>query len=198
MNLIERERDTYGEIFTHEAYANHSPGEDHAHRLAEMAGIKSYERSRTTVLDAGTGSGKGALALKALGYEVRACDFVDGRVPEASEIPFRLITSLWDELLPQVGYLFGGKADYVYCCDVLEHIPPEFTMLTVRRLLDVARYGVFLSISFVPDHFGVWVGKPLHQTVQPYVWWKENIATLGTIIESRDLMDSGLFLVAPK
>ncbi len=70
-------------------------------------------------------------------------------------------------------------------------------MLTVFRLLEVARRGVFLSIALEPDVFGAWVGKSLHQTVQSFTWWRDNLATLGTLKESRDLLNAGVFLLEP-
>lgn len=199
MSLLTQERDTYADIFSIDAYAEHSPGEHCADLFVDMTGLRQqYERTRYTVLDAGTGSGKGAIALQALGFHVRACDFVDGRIEQAQEIPFHLITTLWDALRPQVGYVRGGQFDYVYCTDVLEHIPPEFTMLTIQRLLDVTRHGLFLSISLAPDVFGAWVGRPLHRTVESYVWWRDHLNLLGRVAESRDRMGNGLYLVAPR
>ncbi len=71
-------------------------------------------------------------------------------------------------------------------------------MLVISRLLHVARRGVFLSIALVPDEFGVWVGQPLHQTVQGFTWWRDRLNTLGTIKECRDLLTAGVYYVEPK
>lgn len=197
MSLLEHEREAYTHAFAVDRYSVYSPGEQYLPLFCEMAGIQSHEHHRYTVLDAGTGSGKGALALKHAKFMVTACDFVDGRVPEARDVHFKEITSLWDDLRSQLGYLRGGRIDYVYCTDVLEHIPPEFTMLTVRRLLDVCTRGVFLTIALVPDAFGYQVGRPLHQCVMPYVWWRDHLNTVGRVKEARDLILNAAFLVEP-
>ncbi len=197
MSLITTERATYTDIWAVPAYADVSPGEQCVPLFSEMAGIDPTTTRGLTVLDAGCGSGKGAVALAAQGFRVSMVDLTDaGLVPAATALTF-VEAALWDDLT-RLGYLFGGKADYVYCCDVLEHIPPEFTMLVLRRLLDVARRGVFLSISLVPDTFGAWVGKPLHQTVQPFVWWRDHLNLLGCVVASRDLIETGVFYVEPR
>ena len=99
--------------------------------------------------------------------------------------------------LPRLGMLLpmcAINAAYGYCCDVMEHIPTEFTMLVVRNLLDVCR-TVWFQIAFAHDAFGAFVGEPLHLTVQTYQWWHDRIGSVGQIIEARDLCGTGLFVV---
>lgn len=186
------ERETYEQMWAVPAYADLSPGE-----VCLPVFLDLVKGARGSVLDAGTGSGRGALALQKAGFDVRLCDLTaDGLLPAARALPFYPVV-LWDDLTTRIGYLRGGKVDYVYCCDVLEHIPPAFTMLVIRRLLDVTRRGLFLSITLQPDQFGVWVGKPLHQSVQAFGWWRDAIAEIGTLVECRDLLSSGIYWVQP-
>jgi hypothetical protein len=98
---------------------------------------------------------------------------------------------LWHDLRG----LTVGPFEWVYCTDVLEHIPTAFTMLVVSRLLEVAEEGVFLSVSFVPDQMGVWIGETLHETVQPFTWWRDALNEVGEVVEARDLLGKGAFLV---
>lgn len=194
--LLETERQTYGEAWSLQDYAAHAPGEHYAPKFLEMAGLSGDRpglQARTlTVLDAGAGSGKGALALEALGFGVTLVDITaDGLVPEARR--FRYISApLWSNLRANV-----GRFDFVYCCDVLEHLDESMTMLAIARMLDASTRGLFLSIALVPDQFGLLVGRPLHLTVRPFTWWRDRIGELGTIVECRDLIDAGLYLVTP-
>lgn len=196
LTVEDRERRLYEDVWQGvREYGTHAPGEVYAPLFLDMARPSLSD----SILDAGCGSGKGALALKAAGFsDVRLCDLTaSGLVPDAYDLPFRP-ACLWRPLRPQLWYRFGGRFDWVYCCDVLEHIPTPFTMLVIHQLLEVTRYGLFLSISLVPDSFGAWVGQPLHQTVQNFVQWREQLNAVGKVKECRDLLNAGLYLVEPR
>lgn len=187
--LAEIERNKYEAMWAMPGYATNSPGEQLVSIFLDMA----KPMMRGTVLDAGCGSGKGALALKTAGFTVHLCDITaSGVLPEAQDLPFTEVC-LWDEVKREV----GGCSDWVYCCDVLEHIPEAFTMLVVSRLLDVARHGLFLNISTVADTHGIWIGETLHHTVKPFIWWRDQLREVGRVLEARDLLVSAAFLVAP-
>jgi 2-polyprenyl-3-methyl-5-hydroxy-6-metoxy-1,4-benzoquinol methylase len=190
-SITARETDRYQELWQAvDAYGAYAPGEVFLPLFIEMSGSVI----RTSVLDAGCGSGKGAVALREAGFpKVTLCDLTDaGLTPEARSFPF-VSACLWDDLRRSCGF-----HDWVYCCDVLEHVPTPFTMLVVTRLLEVARRGVFLTISLMPDQFGVWVGQSLHETVQPFTAWRDQLATVGELVEARDLLTNGIYLVRPR
>lgn len=201
MAIVADERATYEEIWAIGGYADNSPGASLAPLFAEMAHQISADQakrwtdvlrigSHVTVLDAGCGSGKGAVALRALGFAVTLCDLTPaGLVPEAADLPFHQV-ALWDDVARTT-----GKHDYCYCCDVMEHIPPVFAMLVVDRLLQVAKRGVFFSISLVPDQCGALVGKSLHQTVQSFTAWRDQLDTVGEVVEARDLLVNAVYFV---
>jgi 2-polyprenyl-3-methyl-5-hydroxy-6-metoxy-1,4-benzoquinol methylase len=196
MSMLAREEQAkYERIWGVPLYARNSPGE----RLAPAFVDMTHPHADATILDAGCGSGKGAIALRALGYHVTMCDITDsGIVDEAKGIPF-FPAILWEDQRAKPRRWMSNRwtgsqmFDHVYCCDVLEHIPPTFTMLVVARLLEVARKGVFLSIALQMDDFGAWAGEALHQTIQPYVVWREQLSALAHVTESRDLLNNGLF-----
>lgn len=193
MDLVTTERELYTDLFQAvEAYSTHAPGEHYVDAFQDMARATVGEMHIGSVLDAGCGTGKGGLALAAKGFRVELADLTDaGLTDEAKKLPFHQVC-LWDDLR-RLGYF-----DHIYCCDVLEHVPPTFTMLVVVRLLARARKGVFLSIALQPDQFGVWVGRHLHQTVQSFTAWRDQLACIGRLVESRDLLATGLYYVEPK
>lgn len=183
------ERATYEEMWGFVPYSEHSPGEQWAGAFAQMSG----NTMRGSVLDAGCGGGKGAIALHEWGFAVTMADLTDVGLEEgARQFPFHRIP-LWGNLKREFGFV-----DWVYCADVLEHIPTEWTMLAVSRMLEVARRGCFFSIAFVPDQFGAVIGTPLHQTVQSFSWWKARLNEIGHVTDARDLLECGLFLVESK
>ncbi len=187
MSLIQQERETYESIWAMNAYREaSSPGQMFVQMFTEMA----KPRAGASILDAGCGGGKGAIALAEQGFDVSMCDLTNaGLDAGAMRFPFVQVP-LWDKLTPHVGF-----KDYAYCCDVLEHIPPQFTMLVVSRLLEVARKGVFLSISLMPDQHGVWVGRPLHLSIQTFPQWRDQLNTIGKVVECRDLLNTGVYFV---
>lgn len=196
MQIRQVEKGRYDEVWSIPGYAQHAPGERWASLFTSIAG------SPTTVLDAGCGSGKGASALQQLGWHVALMDLTrSGLVPEVSELPF-FEQSMWQSLLPlpYLAHLTNPQFtplqfDWVYCTDVMEHIPTALTMLTVHRLREVAHKGLFFSISLTPDLFGVWVGHPLHATVQSFTWWRDMLGEVGSVVEARDLLTTGIYVL---
>jgi 2-polyprenyl-3-methyl-5-hydroxy-6-metoxy-1,4-benzoquinol methylase len=190
MSLLDTERATYETVWSSvEGYAQHSPGEQYLPLFLQVA------QPPAKVLDAATGSGKGALALQAAGFQVWTCDLTEaGLVDDARDLPFAS-QCLWHSFADKFAW---REFDWVYCTDVLEHIPPQFTMLAIDQMLRVAKEGLFLTVSLVPDSFGVWAGKSLHQTVQPFTWWKDSLKELGTVVEARDLISNAVFVVKPR
>lgn len=198
------ELETYSDLWQAVSnYGDFSPGEQYAEVFASIVGD-----ARGTVLDAGCGTGKGGVALAKLGFTVTLVDITPaGLAPEAKDLPWRP-GCLWHDLRSggaffdhrrqEVTKVSNSQYDWVYCCDVLEHIPTELTMLVAFRLVQATKRGVFLSVSLMPDAFGAWIGKRLHRTVQPFVWWKAALSEVGRVKEARDLLHTALFYLEPQ
>lgn len=184
LDIASVERTKYEQMWAVDDYSANSPGELFLPIFLDMA------KPLGLVLDAGCGAGRGALALSNHGLRVVCCDIVDVRSEEAKQFPFRQCC-LWDPLP-------AGPVDWTYCTDVLEHVPTPLTMLVVTRLLEVSKQGVFMTVSFVPDTNGVWIGETLHETVQPFVWWRDFLGTVGKLQEARDFLVGGAFLLKAK
>ena len=188
--IANAERVKYDAIWQVPGYAENSPGDDLVAMFAELSGCKAGE----TLIDLGCGTGRaGARLARDHGLKVTLFDLTDaGLEGEARGLRF-VEGCLWGSHLrltrPTMGY------DYGYCCDVLEHVPPEFTMLAVANIMAACRV-VFFSIATVPDQFGAEIGEPLHLTVRPFVWWRDHLAELGRLIECRDLLTSGVYYMA--
>lgn len=187
--LLNHARELADAAFGVEAYRAESAGERMVPVFLDMIGA----RRRWRVLDAGCGTGRGMVALTRAGFsEVAGCDITPaGILPDIQlHWPFTM-ANLWDDRAMQS----LGPVDHVYCCDVLEHIPEPLTMLAVRNMLAIARQGVFVTVSTGPDTHGVWVGEPLHQTVNPFTWWRKHLGAVGDMLQARDLLDHGVYLV---
>ncbi len=184
MNLVERETDRYEELINGmPEYLENSPGEMHAELFLEMSGAQPGD----TILDVGCCSVKGSVKLAEYQLVPQLQDITDvGLVPEAQAFPFDK-GAAWAPRRAR-------SVDWIFCTDLMEHIPTAFVMLTLDRLCRRARKGAFFTISLQPDNFGVYIGEPLHLTVQPYVWWRERIKDVAPMRDSRDYLATGIYL----
>src|SRR5262245_3382513 len=68
-------------------------------------------------------------------------------------------------------------AEYGFCSDVMEHIPPDKVDRVLTNIL-LAAQSVWFSISTEMDNCGGLIGETLHLTVRPFSWWEEQFKTL--------------------
>lgn len=185
------ERDKYEKIWTSvEEYRDYSPGLVNVDRAMEI--IQPEQGS--TLIDIGCGGGVAGLAFQRHGMKVWYLDITEaGLVPDVPRDRF-IKSPLWAP-----GWGIGGvnRWDVGFCCDVLEHIPPEYTMLVIDRIVQHCGIAWF-QISNLQDQFGANIGMPLHLTVQPYAWWLSRIAEIADVKVARDLCGESLFVVRAK
>ena len=73
--------------------------------------------------------------------------------------------------------------DWSFCCDVLEHIPPEKVDAVLQTILRSTDRGGLLTIAHYPDSMGSRIGETLHLTVKPWAWWAERLTDAAQQIE---------------
>lgn len=183
------ERNKYEEIWSFEQYQRSgSPGMANVERFMS---VLSPSRG-SSVIDVGCGAGKAGLEFEKLGLRAWWLDITPAALdPAVDRINF-IECPIWapDWKLNRVAW----KWNYGFCCDVLEHIPTEYAMLACDRILEHCSVA-WLQICNLPDEFGKLIGEPLHLTVKPYQWWLTRLATLGEVIDARDLCGNSLFVV---
>ena len=178
MKITEQEFNKYTSMWEFPDYSGHSPGASFADLFTEECEPKPGD----TVVDLGCVAGAGGLALARKGLKVAYVDLV--KINEEL-LPFNQ-QSLWSPIY--------GHWKYGYCCDVMEHIPTQFTALVLHNAL-VACEVVFFNIAFLPDRCGALINDDLHLTVKPFLWWKDTIEEMGELVHGRDLISSGIFIV---
>lgn len=158
------EREKYVRMWAIPEYRRVAPGEDAAHTFIDVVCPNGL------VIDFGSGTGRGALALANAGLDVWMVDFASNcRDNETLHLPF--LEHDLSEPIPL-------RADYGYCTDVLEHIPPSQVETVIRNVMSSAG-TVFFQIATVPDKFGAVINQHLHLTVEPHDWWAETFQKLG-------------------
>ena len=177
-----REHDKYTEMWSVDHYAKHSPGLEAIPRFRRITLAAPRER----VADFGCGDGRAAQRLAQDGFIVTGYDLTDVRRPENRDFHFHQ-QALWHSI-PQTWHRWG------YCVDVLEHIPAEFTMLAIWQMVRACG-RLYAEIALTPDSCGVWIGQTLHETVRPFVWWRDRLREVGHVKEARDRLHHGVFVV---
>lgn len=186
-DVVAPEREKYQEIWAEPDYHTFSPGMENVERFISV--LKPNHDD--TLIDIGCGSGDAGVAFQEKGLRVSWVDLtgdaLNPAIPRTQFVQGALWQPSWT-LKRMLGW------DYGFCCDVMEHIPLEYTMLTLHNIISACRTTWF-QIAFEPDVFGTLIGKPLHLSVMPFTWWRDRIAAFGMLVEARDLCGCGVFVV---
>lgn len=116
-----------------------------------------------TVIDFGCGTGRATKKFVDMGFSAVGVDFVNA---VQGDVPF-IHACLW--AMPDM------SADWGFCADVMEHIPPEKVSDVLHQIRRRTTKGCFFQISLTKDSFGDRIGERLHLTVQPADWWSEQL-----------------------
>ena len=158
------EREKYVRMWAIPGYRRLAPGEDAAATFLDIV------KPDGLVIDFGSGTGRGALAISKAGVDVFMIDFASNcRDNEALHLPF---------LEHDLSEPCALRAPYGYCTDVMEHIPPGQVETVIRNIMGSAE-KVFFQIATVPDNFGAVINQRLHLTVEPHDWWADTFQRLG-------------------
>jgi hypothetical protein len=164
----------YRLLWSTAAYRQFSPGEQLVERFCDLTPANS------TVIDFGCGTGRAGMALSKKGHDVTLVDFAENcRDPGSMKLPFEEC-----DLTKPIPL----RADYGFCTDVMEHIPPKEVELVIRNIMECVQ-GALFQISTVPDSMGGLIGKPLHLTVRDHQWWRQTFQSLGYLITWQEMRD---------
>lgn len=190
MSIVESERNKYETLWRDvPEYRNYSPGMENVERFMRVIQPSILPNGLgPSLYDIGCGAGVAGLEFEKLGFRVTYVDITDAGLDHAVNRNNFIEAPLWSRL-------WGHEShDYGFCCDVMEHIPPEYTMLVADRIIECCDMTWF-QIALVPDQFGATIGQPLHLTVRPFKWWLEHLREIGKVSDARDLCGQALFVV---
>ncbi len=170
MLLVQHEYEKYFNIWTRAAsYRVVSPAFDrHLRKIDEYLQLNPEQ----TLIDYGCGTGRASAYYNDVGMHVTAIDHVREAFEFHGEVPF-IQANLWmlDETIPY--------SDFGICVDVMEHIPRECLAATLEGIAKHSK-RVYFNIAHFQDQYTHWITDgddlgALHQTVEPWAWWRELI-----------------------
>jgi 2-polyprenyl-3-methyl-5-hydroxy-6-metoxy-1,4-benzoquinol methylase len=185
-HLPEAQKEIYRRMWVEvPGYRSRSPGELLVPTFLERAWWIPGE----TLLDAGCGPGRAGMLLKNAGLEVVWLDITERSLdPEVRGAGVFIEACLWNVEMP-------AGMDWIYCCDVLEHIPPEHVDAVLDFIAATARKGAFLQIALWQEAWGNKIGETLHLTVESAQWWLEKIEKRMTVKWKGDSGDGRLIVL---
>ena len=165
------ERPKYIRMWDDPKYRESSPGEQ-----LVIAFIKEAQpKWRSHVIDFGCGTGRAGKRLIEAGMRVTMMDFahncIDQDVKDSLSDDLRFIRHDLEKPSPVV-------AEYGFCADVMEHIPPGRVDTVLSNILQAAQ-NVFFAIHTGNDVHGSRIGEVLHVTQRPEEWWVEKLKEYG-------------------
>lgn len=168
------EKSKYTRMWQVPEYRDTSPGE----QLVKVAIRELAMQPPDSVLDLGCGTGRSTRRFKDAGFAATGVDITAQSLDRFMDIEFRE-ACLW-EMPPDL------SADWGFCCDVMEHIPPQFTEATLENIRRACRKGAFFQIAFGHERWGSLIGEVLHLTVMPKDWWREALRRHWTDVREID------------
>jgi hypothetical protein len=178
-SLEQREADKYREMWSYDAYRQLAPGEAHVDDAIAKLGIKPGD----TLIDYGCGTGRATKAMIDRGIDAAGIDFAPNALEE--DVPFTL-SALWDL------HLISPAADWAFCTDVMEHIPPEKVGIVLQNIAStIGLRGAYFAIDSTRDDMGQLIGQPLHMTVRLPEWWAEQLSRHFAKVEQ---YEDGIFI----
>jgi 2-polyprenyl-3-methyl-5-hydroxy-6-metoxy-1,4-benzoquinol methylase len=166
------EKAKYEKVWTElPQYGIFSPGCVHIEDICEYLKGKGI----TTVLDAGTGSGKALKSLLNAGFDAVGVDITLRGINPKLELKGKIMEYALHQIPTDRLY------EFIYCTDVMEHIPKELIDLSLERLSAICVGEAYFMISLLNDGFGKLVNETLHVSVLKADEWKRYIEKHFTI-----------------
>ena len=162
------EAELYKSLWEHDQYRITAPGEQCVLEFINLLSTRKNEwTNNASLLDLGCGTGRAGLILSKMGFNVTLVDFASNCLDPDVRV------ALGDNLKffeADISKPLPITANFGFCTDVLEHIPPVALEAVLDNCLHACK-NVYFQIATDNDVMGALVGHPLHLSVHSYKWW---------------------------
>jgi len=167
------EIEKYQALWGTKVYRDVAPGELFAEQFVEIVNPQLTD----VIVDFGCGTGRGGKKIAELTRcSVQLVDFADNCRDEGNNLPFTVA----DLTKP-----IGVSGNIGYCTDVMEHIAPDDVPDVIRNIMDCVD-SCYFKIALFDDSMGQLIGHPLHLSVFPSEWWRNQFSTYEIKYEHTD------------
>lgn len=182
--LLLQEKNKYDYLWNNvPSYRSVSPGELAARYF--LSYFDAQFKPGDTVIDFGCGTGRAARLFLEKGLNVTLVDFS----PNCLDGEIKLLLSLFPERIQFIESNLWNlsplvkEASWIYCCDVLEHIPEEKVETVLSAMASSHVKGGYFSISLEQDLYGMQhLDQHLHLCLQSKSWWMNKISSYWNIV----------------
>ena len=139
-DMARAEAQKYERVWAHPEYRRVSPGEAEQERAWQALGCRPGQ----SLNDYGSGPCRATAWFAARGLDVLGIDHAENACE--TDVPV-MLACLW---------LMGPvrASDWGYCCDVLEHIPPQHVDGVLAGIAERTRIAAYFRIATRPDRMG--------------------------------------------
>jgi hypothetical protein len=168
VDIFSDEMVKYTKVWSNRDYGVQSDGEPLVELAYQTMGCKPGD----SLVDWGCGCGRPAAKFAEMGLNVIGIDIAYNSRDQAVRKKFGFLQGcLFD---PYVHEHYNLTADFAFCTDVLEHIPPIKLGYVLDKLAENTRKKAFIQVCVLPDTYGKKMSPPeeLHLSVcAPDVWF---------------------------
>lgn len=183
-----QEKMKYEKMWNQDLYRQRSPGL--LLTTFFLYHIQNRIKVGDSILDFGCGTGAASLLFFEKGFDVTLIDIANNCLnPQARNLAenktskFEFIeASLWD--LPQN----VNSCDWIYCIDVLEHLPESKVIPALQAMAKKTKKGGALQVFLEDETLGESIGEKLHLTIYPLNWWVEKISSFWEIEHIQEII----------
>lgn len=180
---LQDERNKYQKIWDNPNYRITSPGLRDIAKFYDLCKPADFD----SIIDFGCGTGKAAWKLYTDGHDVTMVDIAPNCLDEEIAPNVDLFKNketryfrFYQSPLWKVSMIVSPH-DWVFCCDVMEHLPGERIDEALSEARRLCRKGAYFQIALFPHKMD---GMDLHLTVKGVDWWLSKLNNHFKMVES--------------